>query len=153
MHEYTECYLYHSFVAEESDPRIRELWEQHLEMEIGQLQVACDLMRRYDGKEPEEILPMELPEPMSFQPNKDYVREVLASQIELTSDGLDFTTKAPGRYDEYQRAVHDDSVVASEQVIDEHTARFGTDYRIQTEGEHPVKDLRQKVGSSAGGAR
>ena len=24
-------------------------------MEIGQLQVACDLMRRYDGKEPEEI--------------------------------------------------------------------------------------------------
>jgi len=151
MHEYTECYLYHSFANEESDARIRQLWEQHLEMEIGQLQVACDLMRRYDGKEPEEILPLSLPEPMSFQPNKDYVREILATQLELTANGLDFTEKAPDRYDEYQRAVHGDGPVASEWVIDEHVAQFGTDYRIETEGEHPSKRLRQKVDASAGG--
>src|SRR5215213_6625738 len=54
MHEYNECYLYHSFAAEETDARIKSLWERHLEMEIGQLQIACDLLRRYDGREPEE---------------------------------------------------------------------------------------------------
>jgi hypothetical protein len=148
LHEYNECYLYHSFAGEESDPRIRELWEQHLEMEIGQLHVACDLMRRYDGKDPAEILPTALPEPMSFQPNKDYVRAVLAAQLELTADGVDFTVDKPKRYGQYQEMVHDDAVVASEDVIDQHVAQFGNDYRIETDGEHPNERLRRSMSNS-----
>ena len=35
--------------------RIKALWELHLDMELGQLQVACDFMRRYEGGEPAEI--------------------------------------------------------------------------------------------------
>lgn len=31
---------------------------------------------------------------------------------------------------------------ASERVIDEHRAAFGDEYRVQTEGEHPVERLR-----------
>jgi hypothetical protein len=148
MHEYNECYLYHSFAAEETDPRVKLLWEEHLEMEIGQLQVACDLMRRYDGKDPAEILPAALPTPMSFQPNKDYVRSVLADQLELTADGVDFTTDKPKRYGLYQDMVHDGAVVASEDVISQHEAQFGSDYRVETEGEHPNKRLRRKLTST-----
>jgi len=150
MHEYNECYLYHSFAAEESDPRVRELWERHLEMEIGQLQVACALMRKYDGKEPEEILPAALPEPVSFQPNKEYVRAVLAAQLELTGDGLDFSTDRPTRYGDYQQAVHGDGPVPSEHVIDEHVRRFGTDYRVETDGEHPNERLRRPLVETKG---
>jgi hypothetical protein len=145
MHEYNECYLYHSFMAEETDPRIKGLWEQHLDMELGQLRVACDLMRRYDGKEPEEILPAALPTPVSFTSNKEYVREVLASQLELNANGLDFGTEAPSRYREYQGMVHDDADVPSEAVIAEHVSRFGGDYRIETEGPHPAEHLRPEV--------
>ncbi|MCU1361284.1 MAG: hypothetical protein JWN99_2573, partial [Ilumatobacteraceae bacterium] len=153
MHEYNECYLYHSFAAEETDPRSKELWEQHLEMEIGQLHVACDFMRRYDGKDAAEILPTSLPEPMSFQPNKDYVRGVLADELELTADGVDFTTDKPKRYGLYQEMVHDDAVVASEDVIAQHVAAFGSDYRVETEGEHPNKRLRREmVGSKRKGS-
>jgi hypothetical protein len=148
MHEYNECYLYHSFAAEETDPRVKELWEQHLEMEIGQLQVACDFMRRYDGKDAAEILPAALPEPMSFRPNKDYVRGVLAAELELTADGVDFTTDKPRRYGAYQEMVHDDSVVASEEVIEQHVAKFGGDYRVETEGEHPNRRLRREMSGS-----
>jgi hypothetical protein len=148
MHEYNECYLYHSFAAEESDPRVRELWEQHLEMEIGQLQVACDFMRRYDGKDAAEILPVALPDPISFQPNKEYVRSVLAAELELTSDGVDFTTEKPKRYGAYQQMVHGDATVASEEVIDQHVAEFGSDYRVETEGEHPNERLRREMTSS-----
>ena len=34
--------------------RIKAIWELHLDMEIGQLQVACDLLRRYDGRDPRD---------------------------------------------------------------------------------------------------
>lgn len=150
LHEYMECHLYHSFAAEESDPRIRELWQLHLDMEIGQLQEACDLMRRYDGKDPEEILPLELPVPVSFQPNKEYVRAVLADQLDLTTVGPDFTFDKPGRYHDYQAAVHGDGPVPSEQVIADHVTQFGTDYRLTTEGEHPNQRLRSTVGAGKG---
>ena len=42
FHEYNEIYLYWSMLQQESDKRIKALWELHLDMEIGQLQVACD---------------------------------------------------------------------------------------------------------------
>jgi hypothetical protein len=119
-------------------------------MELGQLQVACDLMRRYDGKEPEEILPAMLPTPVSFESNKDYVRDILASQLDLSANGLDYTADPPGRYDEYQRMVHDDADVASESVISEHVARFGKDYRIETEGPHPAERLRAEAVAGKG---
>ena len=146
-HEYNEVYLYHSFAAQETDERIKALWELHLEMELGQLQVACGLMRRYEGREPEELLPAALPQPVLFQENKDYVRTVLAETVDLTADGFDLVdvSDAPARYLAYQSAGHDDVPVPSEQVIVENTARNGRDYRLETEGPHPVERFRRDL--------
>ena len=84
FHEYNEAYLYWSMLQNEEDRRIKSIWELHLDMEIGQLHAACDLLRRYEGIEPEEILPEALPDtPVTFEPNKEYVREILATQIDL----------------------------------------------------------------------
>jgi len=145
MHEYMECYLYWAFAGQETDPRIKALWELHLGMELEQLRVACDLMRRYDGREPEEFLPTSLPEPLTFEPNKEYVRSVLATQVELTADHLDVTMKRPPRFEAYQTAVHGDGPVPSEQVIDENRAKQGREYRLETEGPNPVERLREGV--------
>ena len=91
FHEYNEAYLYWSMMQNEQDRRIRSIWEVHLEMEIGQLHAACDLLRKFEGIEPEQILPPALPDtPVTFEPNKDYVREILASQIDIRTDGLDY---------------------------------------------------------------
>jgi hypothetical protein len=153
-HEYNECYLYHSFLQQESDPQVRALWELHLGMEIEQLRIACDLMRRYDGREAEEILPLSLPEPpVRFEPNKDFVRGVLAEQLELTTDRLQFAFDKPDRYHDYQHAVHGDgpTVAPSEVVIDQHVDQFGSEYRIQTEGEHPNERLRESSHSGRRG--
>src|SRR5690606_9615439 len=60
FHEYNEIYLYWSMFQLESDRRIKSIWERHLDMEIGQLQVACDFLMRYEGVDPTEILPKEL---------------------------------------------------------------------------------------------
>ncbi len=52
FHEYNEVYLYWSMLQNEEDRRIRAIWELHLDMEIGQLQSACDLLRRFEGSSP-----------------------------------------------------------------------------------------------------
>jgi hypothetical protein len=145
MHEYNECYLYYSFMQDEPDPKIRALWELHLNMEIEHLRQACELMRKLDKKDPESILPKELPEPVRFESNRAYVREVLGTQVGLTTDGIDFTAlaKLPAnhRYHDYQKAVHDDLAVPSEQVIRDHVKAAGGEYREQPGGRHPVSEL------------
>ena len=62
FHQYNESYLYWSMLQQETDHRIKALWELHLDMEIGQLQVACGCCASYEGIDPEEILPPALPE-------------------------------------------------------------------------------------------
>ena len=116
-------------------------------MELGQLQVACDLLRRYEGVEAAELLPPELPEvPVTFEANKDYVRSVLAAQVDLRSDGPEYVPAGALPSDHrsvaYQATVNAGGA-PSEQVVAENVAASGRDYRDQTEGEHPVIDLRE----------
>ncbi|WP_018503918.1 hypothetical protein [Parafrankia discariae] len=141
QHEYNECYMYYSFAAQEPDRRIRDLWELHLAMEIGHLHAAAELLQRFDGRDPEEVLPAVLPEPVRFEPNKEYVRDILANQVDLTSLGTGYVMDSHRRFQERQAKVNAGGV-PSEQVIDAHRQRFGTDYRLETEGPHPVPRLR-----------
>lgn len=142
MHEYNEVYLYNSFMETETDHGVRKLWELHLDMELGQLQVACDLLRRYDGREPEEILPKELPVPLTMEPNKEYVRGVLAEQIDLTFLGTEPVTETHKRFEAYQDAILANDAF-SEDVIDLNREAQGREYRLQTEGDHPIERLRE----------
>ncbi|GAB2857270.1 hypothetical protein GCM10022221_66080 [Actinocorallia aurea] len=145
-HEYNECYLYHSFMETESDPRVKALWELHLEMELAHLQEACELMRAHDGRDPESILAAELPAPVTFEPNKAYVREVLATQIDYTTLGTGFVMEAHERFEQMQQRLMDGREPPSEVVIEQHRDLLGTDYRLQTEGPHPVPRLQDHSG-------
>ena len=141
-HAYNECYLYWSFMEQEGDERIKRMWDLHLNMELEHLRVAGDLMRRYEGRDPEDILPQELPQPVLFEPNKAFLRELLATQIDLTSLGTGYVQEAHERFQKMQEALNSGGV-PSEQVIEDHVERFGTDYRVETEGAHPVERLRR----------
>jgi hypothetical protein len=149
LHEYNEVYLYHSFMQHESDPRVKAIWELHLNMEIEQLRIAAELLREHDGREPEELLPPELPEPVKFEPNKEYLRQLLDTQIDVTTLGAGYVTEAHERFEALQEKVMAGEVPPSESVIDQHSAQFGTDYRYETEGPHPVPELRQQSGAKA----
>jgi hypothetical protein len=146
FHEYHEACLYWSMPQNEEDRQIASIWELHLEMEIGQLQAACDLLRRYEGIEPEELLPKELPDtPVTFEPNKDYVREILASQIDLRADGIDYVPDdalPPTHRSRRYRDVVNAADVPSETVIDQNRACIRRDFRDETEGPNPVVELR-----------
>lgn len=145
MHEYNECWLYWSCLQSEPDPRVKAIYELHLGMEIEHLRLACEMMKQVEGIDPESLLPSEMVEPMVFKENKAYVREILASQIDLTSQETEFVpvSELPEdhRYFDYQRTVNAGGV-PSEQVIEEMRRSQGKDYRLETEGPNPVEGLR-----------
>ncbi|URN13680.1 hypothetical protein LUW77_26520 [Streptomyces radiopugnans] len=143
-HEYNECYLYHSFMQQESDPKVKAIWELHLNMELEHLHIACDLMRRHDGREPEEVLAPELPNVLTFEPNKGYIRELLATQLDLTTLGAGYVREAHERFERMQEQIHGGEEPPSERVIDRHREMFGGEYRLSTEGEHPDASLRER---------
>lgn len=150
-HEYNECYLYHSFMNQEPDDRIRRIWELHLYMEIEHLRLACEMMRKYEKRDPAEFLPKSLPEPVVFESNKSYVRQVLASQVDLTGNYEAFvqmdkmSQDNAQRYRMYQQAVNGDGFVPSEAVIDELVKKTGSDYRVEVDGPHPVEKFRRET--------
>jgi len=147
-HEYNECWLYYSFMSQETDNRIKAIWELHLQMELAQLQQACDLLRRFDGREPEQVVGgAGLPEPLEFEPNKQYLRDLLATQIDLTTLGAGYVRDAHERFVWMQEQVHGGEQPPSELVIEAHRAQFGDEYRIETEGPHPVESLRAMEGA------
>ncbi|MEU2050340.1 hypothetical protein ACH4M8_29740 [Streptomyces albidoflavus] len=143
-HEYNECYLYHSFMEQESDPRIKAIWELHLNMELEHLHAAADLMRRHDGREAAEVCAPALPNVITFEPNKAYLRELIATQLDLTTLGTGYVREAHERFEAMQAALNGDGPAPSDQVLTQHESLIGGDYRLETEGEHPVPDLRAR---------
>src|ERR687895_1200534 len=142
-HEYNECYLYYSFMEQETDPKVKAIWELHLNMELEHLRIACDLLRGHDGREPEEILAPELPTILKFESNKAFLRELIANQLDLTTLGAGYVRDAHERFERMQQQIHGGEKPPSEQVIDQHRDQFGEEYRSETEGEHPVAALRR----------
>lgn len=146
MHEYNECYLYHAFMEQEPDPATKKLWELHLTMELEHFRIACDMLKEYGKKEAQEFLPDSFPEPIKFESNVDYVREVLRNQIELTALETEFVPKEElkkdSRYTRIQGILNAKNV-PTEQVISEHIKKQGKDYRYLLKGPHPVERLRE----------
>lgn len=141
-HEYNECYLYYSFMETETDPKVKAIWELHLNMELEHLRIAAEMMRRHDGREPQEILAPRLPAPVTFEPNKGYIREVIATQIDYTTLGTGYVQEAHERFQRWQAQIHGDQEPPSERVIDENRAKSGREYRLESEGTHPMYSLR-----------
>lgn len=146
LHQWHECWMYWSFTLDESDPRIRQLYELHLGMEIEHLRLACELMRKVEGRDPEAFLPAQgFDLPLVFQQNKAYVRQVLDSQINLTAKDSSFvpvSTLGPtDRYFAHQSKVNGDWV-PTEEVIRQNVEKNGREYRLETEGPSPVPGLR-----------
>ncbi len=146
LHEWHECWTYWSMMEDEPDPRVKAIYELHLNMEIEHLRVACDLMRKIEKRDPESILPVRgYTAPLKLHSNKAYVRHVLATQVDLTSKDSDFvpvsTLPEGDRYFDYQRRVNG-QWVPTEEVVRQNAEKNGREYRLETEGPHPVPGLR-----------
>ncbi|MEN2977729.1 hypothetical protein P7L78_02175 (plasmid) [Tistrella bauzanensis] len=150
LHQYHECWMYYSFMQDEIDPRVKAIYELHLAMEIEHLRVACELMRKVEKRDPEALLPQDIGQTVAFKENKAFIRDVLARQVDLTSKDSAFVPVADlpdnDRYFKWNRTVNAKGV-PTEDVIDR-ARRDGGEYRLETEGPHPVEALRADAGAA-----
>lgn len=90
IHEATEVYTYYSCVQQETNPRIKAIWERFLDYELGHFHHVCELFKQHERRDPAEIFPGDLPEPVQFASQRDFVRRVLAQEVDLRANGTQF---------------------------------------------------------------
>jgi hypothetical protein len=56
VQECAACATYHALLEHETDRRLRQLWEVHLQMELADLRTAGDLLRRHEDRDPQEVV-------------------------------------------------------------------------------------------------
>ena len=148
-HEYTECYLYWSCYLTETDPYIKSLWEENLQMEIAHLHKANELLEKYENKNWQQVIPNgEFPEPISLHENIDYVRKVLESTVQFTGDLEDYINvnqlSPNSNFFEFQNKVNPTpDIVPSHNTINAHIRNFGKDYRFEV-SPNPIEELRNR---------
>ena len=105
IHEFTEVCNYYTCMEDEVDERIKKTWELFLDIELGHLQIAADLFKKYEKRDPEEVIGEEIVIPCRFMSQKDYVQKVLEKEVNkrLVSDGK-YTTidKLPENWASYK---------------------------------------------------
>lgn len=87
LHEANEVYNYYSCAAFEDDPRIKDIWQRFCDYELGQLHYVMDLFKKVDKRDPAEILPQTLPEPIQYRTQREFVREVLENEVGFRANG------------------------------------------------------------------
>jgi hypothetical protein len=90
MHELMEVYNYYGCVQQESQLRIKALWERFLDYELGQLKFVMELFKEHERRDPMEILPERLPDPIPFASQRDFVRETLLREVDLRARGEEY---------------------------------------------------------------
>ncbi len=148
-HEYAECYLYWSCYMTETDAYIKNLWEENLQFEIGHLHKAVELLKKYENKDWQEVIPDgEFPPPLSLHENIEYVRKILGDTVQYTNVKEDYALikNLPKDADffTFQNITNPTvDIVPSHNVIDMFIRRNGADYRYQV-APNPVPELRNR---------
>jgi rubrerythrin len=93
LHEAGEVYNYYGCMEQETNPRIKAIWERFVDYELGHLHMALQLFKKHEKRDPEEILPAELPERIPFASQREFVRETLAGEVDLRANGSEIVPK------------------------------------------------------------
>lgn len=93
MYEANEVYNYYSCVQAETNPRIKAIWERFLDYELGHLNIVTELFKKYERRDPAEILPDVMPDPIAYESQRDFVRQVLSQEVDLRARGAQYVHK------------------------------------------------------------
>lgn len=112
LHKGNEVYNYYSCVQQESNSRLRAIWEKFLDFELGQFHYVKDIFENTEKRDAASILPSTLPEPIQFESNREFVREVLRDEVQLRSKGTEFVdvSEESQASQIYRQRLHKDGV-------------------------------------------
>ncbi len=87
LHEANEVYNYYSCLQQESNEHVRAIWARFLEYELGHFHLVERLFKDIERRDPAEVLPASLPEPIDFQSQREFVRRTLEQEVQLRANG------------------------------------------------------------------
>jgi hypothetical protein len=91
LHEACEVYNYYSCYQQESNARLKEIWERMLQYELGHLHFVKDLFQTIERRDAAEILPATMPDPIEYKSHRAYVKDILSKELEIRAIGTTFT--------------------------------------------------------------
>ena len=133
IHEAMEVYAYASCAEQEDNPRIKAMWERFVDYELGHLNLACELFKNLERRDPAEILGGQLPEMIAFKSQRDFVRTTLAAEVDLRAHGINYVNKQ----DENQASL-DYRARLNAQGVPASVASAGYNWQPGTELNHPL---------------
>ena len=89
MHEYCEICNYHNCMKDETDERLKLIWEEFMMHEIEHLHIANKLLQKYEKRDAEEIIGDKEFDTCTFMSQKDYVQKILEKEIDKRMDGTE----------------------------------------------------------------
>lgn len=93
--EANEVWNYAACAEQESNTRLKAIWERFLDYELGHLEIARQLFKDVERRGPAEILGEgALPPRISYESQREYVRRVLADEVQLRKNGTRFVDEA-----------------------------------------------------------
>jgi hypothetical protein len=85
-----EVWTYQACVDQETNPRLKALWERMLDYELGHVQLAMRLFKDLERRDPAELLgDGNLPKGIEFKSQRDFMRKVLA-EVPTRKEGTRF---------------------------------------------------------------
>jgi hypothetical protein len=95
IQEACEVWNYAACLEQETNPRIKGIWERFLDDELGHLQAAIALFQQHEKRDAAELLgDGSLPPRIAFESHREYLREVIAAETQLRKDGTEFVDAA-----------------------------------------------------------
>ena len=82
IHEFTEVCNYYNCYKDETDKKLKLIWEEFMQMEIGHLKYAADTFKEYEKRDPEEIIGTNEVLPCHFESQKEYVTNILENEVD-----------------------------------------------------------------------
>jgi hypothetical protein len=107
--EATEIWNYAACAEQETNPRIKAIWERFLDYELGQFQVVLKLFKDTERRDPVEVLgDGALPPGIQYKSQRDFVRKVVEAEVPLRKDGTQFVDEAqePQSSRQYRRDIN-----------------------------------------------
>jgi hypothetical protein len=93
LHEAAECYTYYSCALQETNHHARALWERFLDYELGHFQLACEVFKQAEKRDPAEIVDIDFAAPLPLRSQREFVRRVLHAEADLRACGAGFVQK------------------------------------------------------------
>lgn len=90
-----EAYNYYSCAQTEPDSRIREIWMRFMKDEITHFNMCNELLQKYENKSAMDLMKTDKIEPLVvFEPNKEYVKHIVETQVDLMPYNMEFVDKS-----------------------------------------------------------